>query len=308
MYGYPAIFVLGMAANLLSFVTILNSGIRQTSTGVYLSAMAVVDSFCLYGYASIVWAQPVLGRAFPPLHLCRVNVMCLNLFLTLSSLCVVCLTTDRFLLVWFPFETKNLTTRTKAGFVLLFVTCALLVIYLPALWALGPNCEPQPSMPSYTPAILILLNLTYSYGPAIYLFCVNIAIAIKIVFPPVVLQETTMSSARELQNYKIATTVLLVSFTFIVCTVPINVLLSLVAAEFPVFRDNSLNEEVAFTFCRFLALANHAVNFFLYVCSSSNFRRSLCTLFIGKGHDVDAEPGGRTAQGRTGLSISQSQM
>ena len=253
VYGYPSVLVVGLVANVLSFVTILNSSMRQTSTGLYLCVLAAVDSVNLVTWTSSVWAVPILGREFPPFHICYIKQFCLPVFLGLSSLCIVCVTTDRFLAVWFPFKAKTLTTRRRAGFVLLSVTCALLAMYLPVLWGFDRNCEILPNLTLYTTSAYYLIANAFSYGTAIYLFCVNIAISIKIAVPSSVLQETSVSTARESQSSKIIVTVLLVSFAYLICSVPYAVVLTTKAAGVLIFR-NALTEEVVFTFCRLYSL------------------------------------------------------
>ncbi len=281
VYGFPSILVVGLVSNLLSFVTILDSSIRETSTGLYLCVLAAVDSVTLYVWTSAVWGVPVLGRAFPPLHICRIRMFLFPMFMSWSPLCIVCVTTDRFLAVWFPFKAKTLTTRRRAGFVLLSVTCALLALFLPILFGYGPNCEVLPKLSLYTTSVSYLMNNVINYGTAVYLFCINIAISIKLMLPSTILQEATMSTERESQNFKIAVTVLLVSVAFLICSVPIAVLASAKAARMLTF-PNALTEEIVFTVCRFLSLLNYSVNFFLYIFSSSTFRHSLLNLFSGR--------------------------
>ncbi len=281
VYGFPSVVAVGLVSNILSFVTILNSSIRQTSTGLYLSVLAAVVLLNLFTWISAIWALPVLGRDLPPFHICYIKQFCLPVFVNLSSLCIVCVTTDRFLAVWFPFKAKTLTTRRRAGIVLLSVTCALLALYLPVLWGFGRNCEILPNLSLYTTSAFYVIANAFSYGTAIYLFCVNIAISVKLAVPSSMLQETAVSTARESQSSKIIVTVLLVSFAFLICSVPYTVVLTTRAAGVLIFR-NALTEEVVFTFCRVLLLINYGVNFFLYIFSSSNFRRSLLELFCGR--------------------------
>ncbi len=60
LYGFPSILVVGLVSNVLSVVTIVNSSIRQTSTGLYLCVLAAVDSVTLY-----LWTSTVPGRSRP---------------------------------------------------------------------------------------------------------------------------------------------------------------------------------------------------------------------------------------------------
>ncbi len=286
-YVFPVICSVGVATNGFSLATILNSNIRHTSTGLYLGALAVIDTICLYLWSSSVWARPVFGYHFPPMHICSFKQFGMGTFFSMSAMCIVCVTTDRFLAVWFPFRAKTLATRRRAAFVLLSLGCALLAMYLPVFWGVGRNCELLPNIPFYTNYVFYgLACLNASYGPAIYLLCCNIAISVKLAFPSLLLQGASAGSPRE-KNSRIIVMVLLVSAAFIVLTIPSSLLVTLRAAGFNFF-GNKFAEEVAYTVTRLMVMTNYGINFFLYVISSSNFRRSLVSLFTRRCCSRDA--------------------
>ncbi len=199
-------------------------------------------------------------------------------FFSLSSMCVVCVTTDRFLVVWFPLQAKKLTTRKRAACVMLCVTAFLLVLFLPAIFRVSPNCEPNPNMYIYSRyAYYPLSNVVYSFGPAMYLLCLNIAISFKLLSRKTAFAGTS-SEQRHQNQSRIVVTVLLVSIAFIVCCMPFNLLVTIQSAGLTRLYSHT-SKEIVYTFCRFLSLLNHSINFLLYVLSSSNFRRCLVALF-----------------------------
>ncbi len=278
VYGFPVVFVVGVATNALSFLVILNSSLRKASTGLYLCVLAVADSVCLTLWTSITWAVLVLGRNVQPLDSCNVKDFSLSFFFGLSSMCVVCVTTDRFLVVWFPLQAKKLTTRKRAACVMVSVTLILLLLFLPALFAVSPNCEVNFKLHLYSKyAYFTLTNIVYSFGPAIYLLCLNIAISIKLLSHKAAFKGTGSEQSRQKQS-RIVVTVLLVSIAFIVCCMPFNLLVALQSAGLTRLNSHS-SAEIVYTLCRFLSLLNHSINFFLYVLSSANFRRCLVALF-----------------------------
>ncbi len=278
IYGFPVVFVVGVATNALSFIVILKSNLRKASTGLYLCVLAVADSVCLTLWTSITWAVLALGANFPPFNRCDIRTFCMPFFFSLSSISVVCVTTDRFLVVWFPLQAKTLTTRKRAACVMICVTAILLILFVPALFAVSPNCEPNPNMYLYSRyAYYALSNVVYSFGPATYLLCLNIAISFKLLSHKAAFAGAVNEQSRQNQS-RIVVTVLLVSIAFIVCCMPFNLLVTLQSAGLTRLNSHS-STEIVYTFCRFLSLLNHSINFFLYVLSSSNFRRCLVALF-----------------------------
>ncbi len=277
VYGLPALFGLGLICNSLSFLVILKSQIRKTSTGVYLCVLAFADIFSLSAQTSIYWAYPILGRELPMFETRAVKQFALSFAPSLSAMSIVCVTVDRFMAVWLPFQAKSLTTRKRAMVVIGLVTLSLAIIYSPSLVGLASDPEIKKSIRSFTSGgIFIPINIFYSYGPIIALLILNIGIVIKLAFPGRMVKEGSRGQMSN-QTTKTIATVLAVSFAFIISTLPMNIVFSLTAAQIRI-SDNPLTLEVIFTLSRLLLIANHALNFFLYIISSENFRHSFIEL------------------------------
>ena len=279
VYCFPTIFGVGIVANTLSFIIIQLSDIRLTSTGVYLSVLACSDSVCLTLWTSLLWATPVLGRSFPGLHMCNVSQFGVAFFGSLSAMSIVCVTTDRFIAVWFPFKAKEITTRRRALCVVLGVILSLLAMFLPALFSYTDRCGIVEPLKLYgTTVVFILLNIFYSYGVIIYLCCLNVAIVHKLCKPPAMTDDDSRIISHNKHASKVAVIVLAVSITYVVCTVPANILITLKSTNTVTFADK-YTDEIVFTFGRSLLFLNHAINFFLYILTSSNFRNTFVSLF-----------------------------
>ena len=277
-YVLPTLFGLGLVCNSLSFVVILKSEIRKTSTGVYLCVLAWADCVALTSVTSTHWAYTVLGREFPLYDNRSFKQFVISFSTTLSAMCIVCVTADRFVAVWFPFQAKSLTSRKRAMVVITIVTVSLAAIFFPSLLGLSSNPTVQKNLaPFINGGALIPVNIFYSYGPLVTLLCLNIAISVKLAFPGQMVKEGTRSQMAS-QISKTIVTVLAVSFAFIICTVPLNVMFSLTASGVAITKD-PLTLEIVYTTSRVLNLCNHSLNFFLYIFTSANFRRTLFDLF-----------------------------
>ncbi len=277
VYGLPTLFGLGLICNLLSFLVILKSQIRKTSTGVYLCVLAWADLFSVTAQTSIHWAYPILGRELPMFELRPIKQFIASFSVSLGAMSIVCVTVDRFVAVWFPFQAKTFTTRKRAMIVMGVVILSLALVYSPALMALTSDPNFRVRLRVFTTrGIFIPINIFYSYGPIIALFCLNIAIAIKLAFPGKMVKEGGRGQMSK-QTTKTIATVLSVSFTFIIATLPMNILFSLAAAHIPISGD-PLTVEFVWTAGRMLHLGNHSLNFFVYILTSSNFRNTFIEL------------------------------
>lgn len=291
--------------NALSFVVIVRSDLMSTSTGLYLCTLAWADCFSLASLASSSWSMPTFGQEFHLFRLCNVKQFFISFSTSLSAMCIVCVTSDRFIAVWFPFKAKQLTTRRKAAVVLTLLIIAMAAIYIPAFLAVSHDCVVNENLRGYLYGdMFTLINIFYSYGPIACLLCLNLAISGRLAFTPSMLVKTQSSCSgnQSSQTSQAIATVLTVSFAFIICSVPINVLFSLFSAKRTVSED-PFTLEAVFTFARCLNFANHSINFYLYVLTSGSFRRNLVSLFCQKCRQTDRNVAASSATAVSEMSM-----
>ncbi len=276
LYGIPTLMGTGLLGNTLSFMVIMVSDIRKTSTGVYLATLAWFDSLALVAWMTRHWVEP-LGKPFwGVLNMCNVRRFFLAFATSVCALTVVCVTSDRFIAVWFPLQAKLLTTPKKAGIVLLVVVTVSLLLFFPSLVAATDTCSIRDGYINrlYDRTLWYIFFNTIYYGATISLLILNAAIAAKLVRSPDLLK------ASHKKTPKVAVTVLAVSVAYVVCVLPFNVVMTLAYfPDFKPFKDPAVAEGVL-TMTRLLIILNHGMNFFLYIITSRNFRRSLVSLVL----------------------------
>ncbi len=280
-YGMPCIMATGIATNALSFITIVTSNTRKISTGVYLSVLAWFDSMLLVLWTSTFWAMPHLGAPFAGLlRKCNVLNFLMSASLGYCSMCVVCVTTDRFIAVYFPLTAKRFTTRKRAAIVLASLAVVMLACFGPALFSTNELCGSNGLIDVYTDTVMYLMAFTfYFHGPIIYLLCMNIAIAAKLCLNRKFFGKNKSRASTDNEKIpKAVVTVLVVSVVYVVLMLPYNVLMIL-ATSINFRMKNKALEEIVVTTCRLMMVSNHGVNFFLYSLTSVEFRRSLVNLF-----------------------------
>ena len=254
LYMFPTIYVLGLVNNLISFVVILRSSIIKTSIGVYLATLAWADCFASSILVSQWWATIAFGQDFHLFRLCSVNKFTTVFSLTLASVCVLCVTTDRFIAVWFPFKAKFLVSKRRSIFIVAGIILGLFALESPILWALTPNCAMKWNFmrPYMEKGLVAMLNLLYSYGTSVCLLLLNIAIAIRLAKPGKRIKATQRDGAFD-RSAKAAVTALAVSIAFLVFSSPFNIVFSTIAARQYITGD-PYKDEIILTLSRFMSL------------------------------------------------------
>ncbi len=278
-YIFPAIYALSLANNCVSFAVITRSNIRQTSTGVYLAVLAWADNLAITLVVSQWWYLMEYGRDFVPV--CHINQFLRFVCLNFASVCVLCVTVDRFIAVWFPIRAKFLTTRRNAVCVIGGSLVFLIAMSLPSLIGMTPNCRVRWSfMRSYlVTGTGVLVNFFYSYGTSVCLLMLNIAIATRLVYPDKNLRSNAGSNVST-RFTKVGVTALAVSVAFLVCCSPYNIISSTWTAKLSLTSDPYMDEIIITIACG-LSLCNHTINFYLYVLTSNSFRDTLLSILCG---------------------------
>ncbi len=276
LYGMPCVMAMGIATNALSFITIVTSKTRKISTGVYLSVLTWFDSFCLVLWTSLFWAIPHLGAPFAGLlRKCNIFMFLMTGCPSYCSMCVVCVTTDRFIAVFFPLTAKPFTTRKRAAIVLASLAVVMLACFGPALISINDLCGSNGLIDVYADKAIYLISITfYSHGPIIYLLCVNVAIATKLCLNRKLFDKNRSRLSTDNERVpKAVITVLVVSVMYVILMLPYN-LITLLTTSIKFRIENKNTEEIIVTVFRLMMVSNHGVNFFLYILTSAEFRRS----------------------------------
>ncbi len=276
MYVFPALALPGVIFNILAFATLLNSVIRDISTGLYLQALAVLDIVCLGLRGSENWALPVMGTQIPPFQVCNIKLFVSPIVIGLRQICVACVTTDRLLSMLSPSKPTNRKTKSRARNFLLFVSLVLAILYLPALFAVDRNCSVQPRMATYMRLYRLFDGMFSFCAISIYLLLLCPVMLYKLaVSYPSRLSRYGAVAAMEGNRYTVA--MVLISVLVVTCYVPLGVtgmLLSFRTAN----SVDPLTEERVLTECRLLAVTGHTVNFCLYLALVPSLRHSLADL------------------------------
>ena len=268
-YGYPLILATGILFNTISFFVILKSKIITISTGVYLAVLTWVDTSAIIQWVLLLWSGPI-PRTAEFVNSCSVRIFILTCSTHMGSMCAVGITVDRFIAVWFPFRAKQICKRKTAAMVLATAFLCILAMYIPMLFAFNPNCTVNPALLLYASKVVFMLSFIFhTYGPIGILLFTNIGITVKLLISAKFKKASRVAEDGGIQT-KVMATVLAVSWTYIICLLPYNILISLTVHEG--YQLPAGLAQVLITGAELLKIGNHSVNFYIYILTSQNFR------------------------------------
>ena len=285
----PIVVIIGLCGNSLLVAVMIRKPFRNTSTSVYFIALAIADNINLF----IVTSNMVLRFGFfidlssYSTWTCKLFNFASFVFPQLSSWILVNISIERFVAVYRPFKVKQLFTPKKAILGLCVITVLLLITniqYILISEMLNENgnivCT-RKNIPLYWARFITWLdNLMYSIIPIVMLCLLNVLIVYHIRRVQVV---RTDSNTLTKQNVSVVRTVLTLTTTFIVLTLPIclssMVNQMTVAMQFEEL-DSNLLDAMHITFM--IMSVNFCVNFFLYCLTGRKFRQELCIMLCCK--------------------------
>ena len=315
-YVSPVLFVVGAGGNLLIIVVLTRSKTRESSTAVYLTALACADLTVILTGLTRWWI----------IYVCQIDVRVLNhvscavhyffIFVStqISSLLLVALTIERIISTRVPHKFKVLCTQKSA-----LITVTLIIIGISCLnshllfgmgirstssGSAGTNgsdthavsndslttkltCGPRASLTEYS----YFFYYIYQWIDMILYFAIPmviLSVGVFLIIHRLSSSEKkfrrakhTVSTGRASLSRHTSITVMLltVNCVFIICVTPICVFL----IGKPYWVDNKKGfdetQEAWWTIVNLLMYLNHSVNFCLYFLSGSRFRKKVVELF-----------------------------
>ncbi|KAL8562145.1 hypothetical protein ACOMHN_041980 [Nucella lapillus] len=303
----PVIFCVGTFGNVMTIVIMKRLTSDDTSINIYFTAIAVVDLIYIW---TVVLNYVILyhfGFDFRLVHdvLCKIFTWLYTCGGTVSCWYLVCMTVHRAMSVVWPHRVNVLCTRRTVLIILSTVTVFLALLYLHYLIGLGIvsfdkgktySCTLTTRNLAYyhTNFFVYIELLVYSALPFIVLALANSILTWKLVASArradrnLTEGSSSQTRSREKAANSVTLTIMAVSLTFLVLTLPgtINFILNHLT-YFGRQQTTQLQklQVYAITFiCNLLGITNHAINFYLYCLTGRRFREEfLKVLCCGRG-------------------------
>ena len=291
--GRPISICTGLIGNTLAIITLII--MRQTNGVYYLIALSLADLSVL-----VVWSVLWLQEFFRPLLIeyydwaCRLVFFGFYSSLHCSVSLLVSMTAERFVVVWFPIKAKTICKKKHSLIVIVVVISLILSLNLHNLFTRQvldngngttfclTSWSVMPGMPydNFHLNVWPWIDSTiYAFFPVISIFILNSLIITKVRLSGNMTGKNTKETKS--QNKQITKTLLIVSFTFLILTLPICIVL-IVEKNWDFFSDPYQFAVwlVLRAVSAVLELTNHSVNFFLYCLGGKRFREEFLRLMF----------------------------
>ena len=303
-YVPPILLILGTFGNVFSFF-ILMKNVKKASTYSYLSALAIMDLLVLYIGLLRLWiGQFTMDFRNQADWVCKLIVFLGYVCSDTSVWLIIAVTAERFFVVYFPLHAPRLCNVRNARIVIVCIFLLFSSINGHFLWSVELEIiqiNETVIMDCHAPeAYNFLVNVMwpwidaviYSFVPFVLILAFNILIIRQVFMAKKTRSKMLQMSAcqRHLMkpikyktqcetSRKITCMLLVISFTFLLTTLPVNITLIVTTVNSHSEDDQSFAKiQLANTLTQLLMYTNHCINFFLYCATGRKFREQFRTL------------------------------
>ncbi|XP_045194422.2 G-protein coupled receptor daf-37-like [Mercenaria mercenaria] len=303
----PVLLAIGTIGNIFSFC-ILFKNVKKASTYSYLSALALVDLLVLYIGLLRIWIGQFTTDIVDTNNiLCKVGIFLGYVSSDVSVWLIVAVTIERLIVVMFPLRAPRLCNARNARISILIIIALFIVVNGHFLWSVElhhysfgktviSKCHARKLFTRLVEDMWPWVDAgIYSFVPFLIIMLFNSFIIKNIVSARqkrnVLRQQSSLRNRNGVSNQnrkqgeaskRITFTLLVVSFTFLITTLPTNLVLI-----FTSFSDEADNDDDAIfakrklisTSAEMLMYVNHSINFFLYCMTGRKFRDQ-CKMLI----------------------------
>ena len=294
--GTPLFLCIGLVGNVLAITTLLR--MRQANGVHFLIALSASDLGVMVGWG-ILWMQrlfqPVLMDYYDWVCKCLYFEFYLSIHFSVSIL--VAMTTERFIVVWFPIKAKIICKKKHCLIAIGVVFFLILSINLHNLFTRQVLHDVNGTSTFCLASKVATTDMpygnfhvyvwpwidaaVYSFIPVISLFILNSLIIFKVKRSAKMAGKASSSENRSTSE-AITRTLLIVSFAFLVLTLPIGTVL--IIEKNWSFQDDPYQHaiwRVLRNGAGLMELINHSINFFLYCLGGRQFRQAALTSICG---------------------------
>ncbi|XP_045194441.2 probable G-protein coupled receptor 139 [Mercenaria mercenaria] len=299
----PILLIIGTLGNLFSFFILLKN-VKKASTYSYLSVLALMDLLVLYIGLFRLW----LGQFMIDVEDFN-NIICklvkfLGYFSSDTSVwLIVAVTIERTIVVMFPLKASRLCNARNARISIAALLSFFCVINCHFLWSVQlqhfsyndtiiATCQAKPVYTRLIEDIWPWVDAgIYSFVPFSIILILNSFIIKNVISAKKkrdVLRQHSSLSSKQTQHRpegemskKITFMLLVVSFAFLVTTLPMVIVLIYTSFAEDTEGDYALTRrKLINTIAEMLMYTNHSINFFLYCATGKKFRNQFKALIF----------------------------
>ena len=307
----PFLLVLGAFGNVLTILVLARKRSRNSSTAIFLTALAFSDLLVLFSGLLRQWIMYTFDvdvRELTPGG-CKIHIFLVYFSLQYSSWLLVAVTCERFVGVWLPHRVKQGCTQFSA--VVVISVLGVCLITLNAHWFYGvgrstyaegnvtlqTNCD---SIFDHYDTFLVYtwpwIDLcVFSLVPLTILVVGNLAILIRVFISKyktrvqIAPANPQSKNPRDDKTRQLTIMLSTLNLVFFVCTTPVSIYLII---EPYLMTHMTSDEDIAVLYLWWAVVncfmyLNNSINFILYFLSGSRFRDEVkALLFGGRGRSL----------------------
>lgn len=300
LYVPPVLLIIGTFGNLFSFCILIRNA-KNASTYSYLSVLAITDLLVLYSGLFRVW----IGQFMIQLETIN-NFMCKTVIFLgyvssdTSVWLIVAMTIERAIVVTFPLKAHTICNTRHARWGIISIVGLFIFINCHFLWSVElvhftfnstviSKCHPTDGYIRLNEDIWPWVDaVIYSFLPSFIILVLNSLIILNVISARNARKRLRQQSKLFLRNgqnsnhrshgemsRKITLMLLTVSFTFLVTTLPMNIVIiykSVFLASGSTSMNTLMKVKLMNTIAEMLMYTNHSINFFLYCATGKKFR------------------------------------
>ncbi|XP_069114762.1 probable G-protein coupled receptor 139 [Argopecten irradians] len=304
LYVPPIMVLVGTIGNILSF-TVFRTNTGKVSTYTYLSALAIMDLLVLYIGLLRLWIAQLSDFDIKDQAnwTCKVVAFLGYVCSDSSVWLIVAVTVERYIAVCFPLKASNLCRMRKARYIVFVPILALCLVNFHFLWTVQLRfdesnttnpvyiCDAGPKFSDLVNEVWVWVDAgIYSFVPFVILLILNGRIIQKVCVAKNERKQLITADRNGCSNIrskhsgtgevsrKLTMMLLMVSFTFLLTTLPMNIILIMTKSWNEQNQQQRADFYLAKTVSELLMYLNHTINFFLYCISGRKFRRQILSL------------------------------
>ena len=289
LYGSPILIAVGTIGNILSFAVMLRKKIRQSTTSLYLSVLAIADTAVLYtGFLNVFIVKISGYHIFHSSQFaCKFGHFIVFGLQQFDSWVLVNVALERVCAVFVPHKVKEIFTKKFATVSLIIQALVITgvnshyfytldLVYHGMDGKLHSACTPLPTHKSFMKNIWPWIDLCLlSLIPFTIIISSNVAIGCRLLCSRYKRQRLNANS--QVKMTSMTAILLTVSIVFLVTTAPFH---SWLIQEWDLHQQATL--ELVSAILNMIYYINYSVNFFLYCVSGPHFRKELKVMFSWK--------------------------
>ncbi|XP_052223909.1 growth hormone secretagogue receptor type 1-like [Dreissena polymorpha] len=310
LYVPPILLILGTFGNVLSFV-IMSRNMFKVSTYCYLALLAIMDTFVLYIGLLRMWISNfALDIQIISNCMCKLVTFFGYVSSVTSVWLIIAVTIERFIAVKFPLKAPRICNVVRARIVILTITLATCLLNSHIFWTVelrsnDINGTVSSKCDASVKHVILIKEIwpwvdaaVYSFVPFVIISVLNSMIVRRVLEARRQRNELQMMpltnkylSARSRctvkrsneSSKKLTCMLLAVSFTFLITTLPMNILMlvnALLGDDKTSVHSYEYKRKYAIltlarTVVEMLMYINHSMNFFLYCATGRKFRQQV---------------------------------